>query len=202
MTATRVSVILGIGVLLAALLTALVWIPADIETGVLERARRQVTLGDSFAPYAAVFMLAMGGLLVLAEGRAGRIRRPPATLVPFALARPGTVPLRHRATFVLALLAALVGAGVTVRWAGPAAVWLCNLAGADLPEYRLLRDTLPFSAVGFLVAGAGLVAGSIATFEHRASWRAFGLGVAVALVLWLVFDLPFDDLMLPPNADL
>ncbi len=201
MTAVRAS-LLGLSALLAALLMALVWIPADVDTGVLERARRQVMLGDSFAPYAAVAVLALGGLLVLAEGWTGRGEGPRPFTPELSPNPPVPASPQHRAIFVLALLAALIGAGITVRWAGPAAVSLANMAGADLPEYRLLRDTLPWSALGFLLAGTGLVAGSIATFEHRMSWRALGLGLAVAVTLWGIFDLPFEDMMLPPNADL
>jgi len=38
-----------------------VWIPLDVDTGIIEKVRRQVTLGDSFAPTVAALIIGLGG---------------------------------------------------------------------------------------------------------------------------------------------
>jgi len=53
------------------------------------------------------------------------------------------------------------------------------------------------------VAGGGdtLVAGVIGLGERRASPRALLWGALAVIGLIALFDLPFDDLLLPPNGD-
>ena len=46
-----------------------------------------------------------------------------------------------------------------------------------------------------------IVTGIIAVLERRLSRRGVITGICAVLVLIAVFDLPFDDLMLPPNGD-
>jgi hypothetical protein len=36
----------------------------------------------------------------------------------------------------------------------------------------------------------------------RPGWRAFGLGLVISLALAAAYDLPFGNLILPPNGDL
>ena len=53
---------IGIGGLLAGCLILLVWIPLDVETGLIEKVRSQVTIGDAMAPSLAAAVLILGGL--------------------------------------------------------------------------------------------------------------------------------------------
>jgi hypothetical protein len=46
-----------------------------------------------------------------------------------------------------------------------------------------------------------MVGGMIAVLERRLSRRALMIGLIWSLVLILVYDLPFEDLLLPPNGD-
>lgn len=81
--------------------------------------------------------------------------------------------------------------------------WLGLIAAAALTEngYRPLRDTAPWKYVGFFFGDTLLVAALIGLVERRVSWRAILVGAGAAVVLIVVYDLPFDDLLLPPNGD-
>ena len=83
-----------------------------------------------------------------------------------------------------------------MRWAGPALAGLLTDEG-----YRPLRDTAPWKYLGFLVGGSGMIAAMISLVEGRISRRAVLIGLVAAVALILVYDLPFDDLLLPPNGD-
>ena len=83
-----------------------------------------------------------------------------------------------------------------MRWTGPLAAWLL-----DAGEYRLLRDTVPWKYMGFVTGGTVIVGGLVALMEARASLRAALIGLAAAAALAAAYDLPFGDLLLPPNGD-
>ena len=176
----RANMILGIVCITAALLTALVWVPMDTTTGMIEKVRRQVTVGDALAPTIAAGFILLGGLIVAfldrAETASGLIAR--------------------NLRFLVLLLGILAVAFAIMRWLGPAVAWALTEDG-----YRNLRDTAPWKYIGFLIGGAGLIAGLITLVEGRLTLRAIAIGLAAALALILVYDLPFDDLLLPPNGD-
>lgn len=44
-----------------------IWIPLDVETGIIEKVHRQVIPGDAFAPAIAAVIIGLGGLLILLE---------------------------------------------------------------------------------------------------------------------------------------
>ena len=44
-------------------------------------------------------------------------------------------------------------------------------------------------------------AGLMALVDGRVSWTGVVTGLLAALVLVALYDLPFDDLLLPPNGD-
>ena len=176
----RANLILGLGFVIAALLIALLWVPMDSATGLVEKVRRQVLIGDGLAPSVAAGFLLLGGVLVAFFESEANARR---------------LSLRNW-VFLVRLLGILVVAFLVMRWLGPV------LAGVMTDEgYRPLRDTAPWKYVGFLVGGTGLVAGLIGLVEGRVTWRGVGIGLVAALALIVVYDLPFDDLLLPPNGD-
>ena len=172
--------VLGLVALALGLFIALYWAGADSETGLVERVRGRNNIGDALAPTVAAVLLAVAGLwLVLAPGP-----RADVTLGPASWA------------FLAALAAVLCGALLLMRWGGPALVEA--LSGAD---YRPLRDTFPWKYAGFILGGTTMIAGLIWLVERRWRWSRLALALAVSVALALFYDLPFEDLLLPPNGD-
>lgn len=186
--------ILGLVIVAFALFTVTVWIPLDTDTGLVEEIRRQVTIGDALAPsIAGVFLLLGGAMLILFERKAPD--RPVLNI--------GS--LGFIASIVLLLVAGLfvmrfAGPGL-VALAGPGLVALVNLF-VDAPmEYRLLRDSIPWKYVGYFSGGTILLTGMISLVEGRLTGRAVLAAVGAVIILIIIYDLPFDDLLLPPNGD-
>jgi hypothetical protein len=176
----RANLILGLLVLLVALFVACVWVPLDTASGMIEKVRRQVTIGDALAPTVACGFLVIGGLMV------AFLERPEAA---------------HRLTLrnllFLFYFLAILGLGLAVmRWFGPVLAGVLMEGG-----YRPLRDTAPWKHLGFLFGGAGMIAAMISMVEGRVTLRAVLVGLAAAIGLIIIYDLPFDDLLLPPNGD-
>lgn len=169
-----------------ALLLLFVWIPLDSDTGQIEKVRRQVAIGDALAPtVAAVFLLIGGGLLMLLEGKSDT---PPA-MDPASM------------KFVARVFAMLIVSFLVMRYTGPLAVEVVNsMRGSDL-EYRLLRDTAPWKWLGYVLGGTLAICGTISLSEGRLSLRALVVALLAIAAMIAIFDLPFDDLLLPPNGD-
>ena len=87
-----------------------------------------------------------------------------------------------------------------MTWAGTAVVSALQALGADLPEYRLLRDTVPYKYIGFALGGFVLACGLIAWIEGRIRRRAVLTAVGAVIVLIVLYDIPFASLLLPPNG--
>ncbi|MDJ0825757.1 MAG: hypothetical protein QNJ16_09670 [Rhodobacter sp.] len=181
----RTNLYLSLGSIGFALVLGLVWAPLDSGTGLIETVRRQVTIGDALAPTLAAGMIGLGGVLVLAQRRAP----DPGGLGPANLG------------FLLRFLAVIAVAFALMRWTGPVAVTLANVAVADDLTYRALRDTAPWKYLGFFAGGSFLIATLISAVEGRPTLRAVLIAAATTLALIAVYDLPFDDLLLPPNGD-
>jgi hypothetical protein len=171
---------LGLVTLLAALVVLLVWIPRDVDSGIAEVVRRRTVLGDALAPTVAATLLALAGLgLLIGRG---------AEDVP----RLDMTSLR----WMLSLCAVMAVSLALMRWTGPAAA---ALLGAG--EYRLLRADLPWKYLGFLIGGTLMIFALTSLAEGRIRPRRLALAFAAALIMALLYDLPFDDLQLPPNGD-
>jgi len=170
---------LGLCAILFALLLLFVWIPNDIDTGAFEKVRRRLTIGDSLGPIVAGCVILIGGLFTILRPEEG-------------------APMLKRSNVVWMLtLLAVIGTSIAVmRFAGPVATELF----ADDP-YRALRATFPWKYIGYVLGGGLLVYLLIGV--STASWhpRYLALGLAAALVMALLYDLPFEDLLLPPNGD-
>ena len=178
---------LGAFFVLFAVLLVFVWVPLDVDSGYLEKVRRQVTIGDALAPTVAGGFLLIGGLgLMLFGGTPTETEEPIDFLaLQFAALLFGVYVL----SFVMMLLV------------GPLAVGLSNIfTGAD-QEYRLLRDTVPWKYLGFIVGGTLAVTATITLLEGKFSLRALLIGLIAVIAMIAVYDLPFDDLLLPPNGD-
>ncbi len=180
---TNTDLVLGLIVLGVSLAIAFIWIPLDVETGVFEKVRRRIEIGDAFAPAFAATLLGLGGLLLVVEAlRSTSLTRLSGSSFFFA----GGLLLAFIVFFAL------------LRWTGPVSV---GLFGQEGMEYRLLRDTVPWKYTGFVLGGSALVSGLIVFVERQLTIRAIAIGVIATLVLILIYDLPFDDLLLPPNGD-
>lgn len=161
---------------------AFLWVPLDVDTGVIERVRRRITVGDALAPTIAAAFIAVGSIMLIAVER-GAPDQPRLT--------------KRHLVFLLALLALLMVVFAIMRWAGPLAVWIAGMEA----DYRALRATAPWKLIGFGLGGFTLVVGLISVLERRISLRAIVIAVAATALLIVLFDLPFDDLLLPPNGD-
>ena len=83
-----------------------------------------------------------------------------------------------------------------MRWAGPISA---HLFGED---YRSLRDTVPWKYIGYFSGGILMIFGLISMMEGRMRWRTLIISILAVVFLIIVYDLPFENLLLPPNGDL
>ena len=180
MTASSRSTALALVVAGFALVLLFLWIPHDIQTGIVERVRRRTAIGDALAPTVAAAVLLLGALVLFVE------RRREAT--------PGLSGESLR--FLLSVIALGAVSFALIRWAGPVAA---TLAGTD---YRPLRASAPWKYIGFVLGGWVMVFGLVTLVERRASLRGAITAALMVALLIAVYDLPFEDLLLPPNGDL
>ena len=171
--------LLGLVCIFLALCALVIWIPTDIETGLVEQLRRQVRIGDAMLPVLGLGFVILGGLMTLAFQRADTPGLDRANLI-----------------YVLKLGSVLLFALVLMRWLGPALA-----AVFAEQDYRALRDTVPWKYIGFLFGSVAFVAGLMAVVEGRITATGLIIGLMAALALIAIYDLPFDDLLLPPNGD-
>lgn len=184
---------IGLGCLFAVLgvVTLAAWIPNDIESGVIETFRRQTSIGDAMAPtMVAAGILIVSVLMAVAEflPRAGE-------------SGPATVLDRQSARFLLRLFGILIVGLVLMGYVGPLTVDAINALGFDVGSYRQLRDTVPYKYLGYTVGGFVIIFGLIRLVENRFSGRAALAALVAVAILIFLYDVPFDDLLLPPNGD-
>lgn len=171
---------LGFVGLMASGLILFVWIPLDVETGLIEKVRSQLTIGDSLAPSLAATVLMIGSLLLIFQTFQTR----------------GGAKFSWNNLKFIALLLVLLGFSLSVmRWAGPI---LAQLLSED---YRSLRDTIPWKYIGYFSGGLIMVFGLMSMMEHRFRWHILIISVLAVLAMIIAYDLPFENLLLPPNGD-
>ena len=164
-----------------ALLTIFVWVPLDTETGLVETVRRKWVVGDALAPTVAAVFLLIGGVLTMI--RPGR-------------SRAQTTFATDNMRWVMMLLGLFILSLMMMRFAGPL------LAGVLTDQgYRPLRATIPWKYIGYLLGGTILVGGITSFVVKKIRWRDWVIAFLAALIIALAYDLPFDDLLLPPNGD-
>jgi len=101
-------------------------------------------------------------------------------------------------TALLALPFGMMACMALMLLTGPILAWI--VTGGETP-YRVLRATAPWKYLGFALGGTVMTFGLIALSQHRPSWRLAALAFVATLVIALLYDLPFDNLLLPPNGD-
>jgi len=174
------DLVIGLGGLAAGCLILLVWVPMDVETGLMEKVRGRVVIGDSLAPSLAAVVLMLGGLMLTFQSYR---------------ASGGVVLTWKSLKYVGLTLSILALSMAMMRWSGPLAAWIF---GGD---YRNLRDMIPWKYTGFFLGGATLVFGLITMIEGRVRLRVFVISLLAVLILMMLYDLPFKNLQLPPNGD-
>lgn len=182
----NVNVLIGLGAIGFSCLLMFVWIPLDITSGAFLKARGQHLIGDSFAPLVAGVMIALSGVMLAVFER----KKP--NQETFTLAE---------LCFVGSLIAVLVFALLMMTYGGPIMLGIADWVTGQEREYRLLRDEMPWKYSGYLLGGTFMMAGIMACLHRRLSARFVIVGIISTLLIAALFDLPFDDLLLPPNGD-
>lgn len=160
-----------------AILLIFVWAPMDTGSGIVERVRRKFVIGDALGPTVAGAIIAIGAGLALIRPSGDK-----------AVSRQNIFWMTG--LFALFLLSLLL-----MRFAGPIA------ASFTESGYRPLRDTPPWSYIGFLCGGTVMIGGLTGLASQRFTVRDFVIGFIATLCIALLYDLPFEDLLLPPNGD-
>lgn len=172
-----------------SLLTLFVWIPADVQSGIVDTFRRRTTIGDAMTPTVTAAAILAVSIVLGISALTGR----------GSSAGPA---LDFRSADFLTRLVLVVAISLgLMATLGPLTVDVLNQLGADIGSYRQLRDTAPYKYIGFAVGGFTLVFGLIRTVEGRFSIGAALFAAIGVVALVLLYDVPFDDFLLPPNGD-
>ena len=173
--------VVGLSIMVLGCLVLFLWIPLDVESGLIEKVRSQVSIGDALAPSLAASVLILGGLLLIFQ----------------SLRVKGVTQLSWNSLKYIFLLLALLGLSMAVmRWAGPITALIFS------EDYRSLRDTVPWKYIGYFFGGIIMIFGLISMMEGQMRWRTLIISILAVLFLIIVYDLPFENLLLPPNGDL
>ena len=181
----RLNIYIGSGAVLLALVGLFLWVPQDTGTGLIVHIRRQVSIGDALAPTIAFTLMVIGGALLLIEQR--KHTSTEGELASFF----------HTGALVVVIVLGLL----LMRHAGPGLLLVAEGFGATDTEYRLLRETFPWKYIGYFLGGVTIIGGMASLSAGRLQARTVLIAVAVTIVLISLVDVPFDDLLLPPNGD-
>ena len=176
---------------LASLLTLFVWIPLDIETGVIETFRRRVTIGDAMAPtIMAVAILVVSVVMGIL-----------AVFQPAENSSDVKEDLDKQSFVFLARLVIVVSIGLVLMvYLGPMVVDLINALGGEIGSYRNLRASYPYKLIGYVFGGFVLIFGIISVVENRFSMNGALVSIIAVVVITMLYEVPFDNLLLPPNG--
>lgn len=182
------------------------WIPVDVETGIVEQDRREVIIGDGMAPsFLALCILVLAVAMIVGSGLELLRGRRAATPAPAASEdRDADVPgslTPSNLGFLLRLFCFVASALVLMVWLGPLTVDAIGALGFEIGNYRQLRDTVPYKYIGFIAGGFVIVFGLISMIEGGPNRRALFTALFTITALIVLYDVPFDQLLLPPNGD-
>ena len=183
---SRSNLYLGLLCIVFAAGLIFVWIPFDTDSGIVEKVRGRLNIGDALAPTVAAGFVLFGSILLLVFER--NDQHQPSLR-------------KSHISFVASLTAVTIASLLVMRFAGPFFAEIANLFRAEPIEYRLLRTVPGWKHIGFVLGGVMMVSGVIAIVERGVSLRGFLTAVLAVTLMILVFDLPFEDLLLPPNGD-
>lgn len=191
MLARKYELILAVVCLAFALIAVLVWIPQDTETGMIEKFRRQTSMGDAFVPILAGVLMAICAAIqfVISFFRTDKIDTEVAPI-------DGTT-----VAFMLQLSVITILSLALMYWAGPIAVELFAQPDEGTVTYRQMRSNYPYKLIGFVLGGFCLVFLISSMIEGKFLPSRILMGVISVAILIAVFDLPLDTVLLPPNGD-
>ncbi|MEL6207298.1 MAG: hypothetical protein AAFR47_18580 [Pseudomonadota bacterium] len=189
MLGRSIEIWIAVVFLALGLIAAVLWVPLDSETPPIYTFRRQTYIGDAMLPMVAAAGIAIcAALHLLLSWRRSR----DAVDAPFDVLT---------GSFFLALFGIVAVSLLLMFWAGPAALALFGPTGEEPVTYRQMRSTLPWKYIGFVLGGFVLVFGITSLIEGKLSARRALSSILAVAVLILIFDVPFDTILLPPNGD-
>jgi hypothetical protein len=181
----RLNTLLGFCVLVIALLGLFVWLPLDIETGLVEKVRNRYVIGDTFGPVVALFLIISSSItLIVVEQNSKTVFIN--KLILKAL-------LAYIMIFFVSLL--------IMRFLGPIFISIINILVLEDLNYRDLRDMQPVKYIGFVIGGTSMMILLSYFMDGALSRKRIKIFIAVAIIMALFFDIPFEDVLLPPNGD-
>ena len=190
MASKRQDLVFAAIMVVLGLVVLFVWIPNDTDSGMIETFRRQTFIGDAFVPTLAAAALVVCAVVQLVLSL---LRREDPTA--------DADGLDAQSPLLLGMIALIVAVSLTLMfWAGPVAVSLLAGGGAEF-GYRQARASFPWMYIGYLLGGFTLVFATTCLLEGRLSVRRVVTSILAVLVLVLIFDVPFDNILLPPNGD-
>ena len=183
---SRQEQMIGILSILFCLLLLFVWIPFDIDSGIAAKVRGRSKIGDAMAPTIAAVILGVGGLSLLFSSKENEnSERIEWSNIVFIL---GISALILTTCFIMAVF-------------GPLIVSLSQQFITDLPDYRSLRSSIPWKYLGLLAGGSFMLVLFFVITGYGSWQRRIIVAFLATLALAMAYDLPFDDLLLPPNGD-
>lgn len=177
--------LLGAFFLAFALITLFVWIPQDVDTGLVERVRRRNVIGDALGPTIAMILVALAAVSLIRTGRKTPLFETQSNLylnLTF-----------YVSVFVIAL--------VVMRYLGPLSINILNMFLEAEWSYRNLRNVWPLKYVGYVAGGTLLMSAFSHFMDSGLTKRRVLLFLGISLTIAMFFDLPFEDILLPPNGD-
>lgn len=181
----------GAVVLLAALISLLVWFPNDIKGGIIEiNATGKPEPGDALFPVILAVLLMILGAGQLIFALFGNKQQAPSGRLTSANLK-----------FLVGLYA-IVACGLAIMyWLGPLVAEVLRAAGVIEHGYRQLTDTVPIKYLGYVTGGGLMTVGLIIRAEGTVRPRAVIVVLAVLVVLIILLDGLLYNVQLPPNAD-
>jgi len=181
----------GAVVLVAALLTLLIWIPGDIKGGFIEINQiGKPEPGDAFFPIILAGLIIVLGTIQLAGALFSRKPQPASSRLTLDNVK------------FLFLFYAIVFAGLTIMyWLGPLVVDTLRSAGVIDNTYRQLVDTVPYKYLGYVTGGFLMTMGLIIWAEGTVRPRSILTVIIVLGILILTLDILLHNIQLPPNAN-
>lgn len=190
MLSRTVEIWIALVCLALSLLAVFVWVPFDSETPPIYTFRRQTFIGDAMLP-----MVAAGGIAIFAAIHL-------ITSLRRSESARQDAPFDALTVVFFALFAAILGGALVLMfWAGPAALALFGPSGEEPVTYRQMRSTVPWKYIGFVLGGFVLVFGVTSLVEGKMSVQRALYSIIAVIALIVIFDVPFDALLLPPNGD-
>ncbi len=173
-----VDIWLALFFLVAAILLIFVWILLDTDTGLAKKDQCKFVIGDVLAPTLNGIVIILGVALILLQPTHNKALK------------------WQNLSWIATLLGLFTLSLVMMRYAGPlVASWI------EL-DYRPLRATPPWHYIGFLLGGRVMVGGITSLVSRRFAVKDFVIGFITSLAPALLYDVHFDDLIIPPKRDI